>query len=75
MANATSGPAAAGLTAADLGDLPSLLTIAEVRRLLGVHDRSVRRWIAEQRLRAVRAGGRLRILRGELVRFLAGTPA
>lgn len=64
-------PASTCLAAADLGELPPLLSVGDVRRLLGVHDRSVRRWVAEERLRVVRAGGRVRIPRSELLKFLS----
>jgi excisionase family DNA binding protein len=54
----------------DLADLEPLLTIRRVCQVLGCHDRTVRRWIAEGLLRVLRAGGRLLIARSELSRFL-----
>lgn len=58
-----------------LDELPVLLTVNDVAKVCRVHDRSVRRWVAEARLRVVRAGGRLRIARAELLRFLSGGAA
>ena len=54
----------------DLQGLPPLLTIKMVAAVVGVHDRSVRRWLAEGRLGAVHAGGRVRIPRAALITFL-----
>lgn len=54
----------------DLDDLPALLTIAAVAEFCAVHDRTVRRWVAQGRLRAVKAGGLVRVPRDELARFL-----
>jgi excisionase family DNA binding protein len=54
----------------EIAALALILTIGDVCRALQVHDRTVRRWIADGLLRARRAGGRVRILRSELARFL-----
>jgi len=54
----------------DLIELPPLLTVRDVCRLLAVRDRSVRRWISGGRLRCVRAGGRVRVFRRDLAAFL-----
>jgi excisionase family DNA binding protein len=37
------------------------LTIAETARVLGVSERTVRRWVASRRLDAYRIGGRVRV--------------
>ena len=54
----------------DLAELPPLLTVRDLCRLLAVRDRSVRRWISGGRLRCVRAGGRVRVFRRDLAAFL-----
>ena len=59
----------AAITSA-LAALPLLLTVTDVAKLVKVHDRTVRRWIERGELAVLRAGGRVRIEREELLRFL-----
>lgn len=53
-------------------DLPPMVTVGDLSDYLKVHDRTVRRWLAEKRLRYVKVGGAVRIRREEVARFLAG---
>ncbi|GHO56636.1 helix-turn-helix domain-containing protein [Ktedonobacter robiniae] len=48
-----------------------LLTIDQVASELQLHPDTIRRYIREKRLRATRVGGRLRVRRSELDRFLS----
>lgn len=48
-----------------------LLTVDEVANELKLHPDTVRRYIREKRLLPTRVGGRLRIRRSELDRFLS----
>lgn len=50
--------------------MPELLTVAEAASRLRVHPMTVRRHIKQGKLRAVRAGGRIRITQDDLDRFL-----
>ena len=50
--------------------MEELLTVEEVARLYRVHEMTVRRYIRRGRLRAVKAGGRIRVPSEEVVRFL-----
>ena len=54
--------------------LPSIVNTRTAAETLGVSDRTLRRWIAEGRLRSLRTshrnGGRLRIARAALVDLL-----
>lgn len=57
--------------AAKRADAIQYLSPTEVANSLGVHDRTVRRWIAEGRLKALRPSTRvIRIDPAELDRFL-----
>jgi excisionase family DNA binding protein len=48
-----------------------LLTIADVADHCQVSPRSVRRWIDNGRLRAIRLGRSIRVSEGDLARFLS----
>ncbi len=48
-----------------------LLTVSEVAERLRLHEMTVRRHIKSGRLRAIRAGGRIRIGEDELLAFLS----
>lgn len=47
------------------------LDVASIAELLGVNHRTVRAWIAEGRLRAVRVGAQIRVEPAALREFLA----
>src|SRR3981081_3142165 len=49
----------------------SYLTVAEVAQLLSVNQQTVRNWIDQRSLPAVRVGRRVRIKRSDLERVLA----
>lgn len=51
-------------------DLPELLTVQQVATFCGCHDRSVRRWVSQNRLAIVRVGSNIRIVRESLRAFL-----
>lgn len=51
-------------------DLPELLTIQQVAELIGVSDKTVRRWIARGDLEAWQRDRIVRVDRRELQRFL-----
>lgn len=57
----------------------SFLTVAEVASLLKLNQQTVRNWIDQKTLPAVRVGRRVRIKRSDLQRFVdqgyLGTPA
>lgn len=50
--------------------MDELLTIDQVATELQLHPDTIRRFIREKKLKATRVGGRLRIRRSELDRFL-----
>jgi excisionase family DNA binding protein len=53
-----------------------LLRVKEVAAILGVHEYSVRRWLSKGALPFVKVGGRTRIRRSDLERFIRpGKPA
>lgn len=52
-------------------DVPEGMTPAEVATALRVHPRTVRKWIADRKLRGFRVGSRFRVTRGEVERFVA----
>lgn len=56
----------------DLSDAPSVVTVGEAARIARVCPRTIRAEIAAGRLRAVRFGRALRILKAELIRYLEG---
>jgi excisionase family DNA binding protein len=62
------------LAPADLESLPPLSTVEGVAEFTHTHQRTVRRWLAERRIRAVKAGRRVLIPKAELIRFLEGNP-
>lgn len=51
---------------AQVGRAPELLTTAEAAKLARLTQETLREWIADGRLRAVRAGRRYRIARSDL---------
>ncbi|WP_408886991.1 helix-turn-helix domain-containing protein [Limobrevibacterium gyesilva] len=51
---------------------PPLLTVGEVADRLQVHPRSVRRWIADDRMPVVRLGRAVRIRTTDVDRIIAG---
>lgn len=54
---------------------PSVITQAEAADRLGVTDRTIRRWVAEGRIRAYRVGPRLvRVDSGDVDAMLAPIP-
>ena len=55
----------------------ALLTTSEVADLFRVNDSTVRRWVSEERLRAIMlpGGGRLRFHRADVLAILAGDAA
>ena len=55
-----------------LSGAPPLLTLREAGEVARSHPRTVRRWIAEGRLPALRAGGRHLVEREALEAFLRG---
>ncbi len=52
--------------------LPSLIALKDAAAILGVKERTLRRWIHDRRLRALSVGRLIRIERTELERFLIG---
>ena len=58
-----------------LAELPAILDTRTVSNWLGVSERTIRRWIASGRLRALKTssarGGRLRVPRRALMDFMA----
>ena len=56
-----------------LSDLDRANTIDDVAYYLGVHRRTVSRWIASGQLDAFKRGSRVFILKGSLRRFIAPT--
>lgn len=54
-------------------DLPALATVRQVAAYMQVHNRTVRTWLADGRLKFLKVGGKaVRIPRAEIERFLAG---
>lgn len=53
-----------------MADAPDLQTVAEVAEQLKVHEKTLRRWIAEGRIPVVRIGRLVRISRDDLEAFL-----
>jgi excisionase family DNA binding protein len=51
-------------------DVEAYKTVSEVAELLKVTERTVRNWIKQKRLRAVRVGGVIRVSVEELERFV-----
>ena len=56
--------------ALDSGSLDELLTVAEVAELLKLNQQTVRNWIDQGSLPALRVGRRVRIRRSDLDRLL-----
>lgn len=52
-----------------------LLSIDEVAKLFHLHQMTVRRHIRNGKLRAIKVGGRIRVRRDELERFVQPLPA
>lgn len=50
----------------------TLLTVAEVAEIMRVKDQTVRRWVRDGRIEVVKIGGTIRILSGQLSRFVPG---
>lgn len=56
-----------------MGDsLPRTYPVSEASRIAGVTDRTIRRWLADGYLPAVKVGGRWRISQETLERLLSG---
>jgi len=47
-----------------------LINIREASEVLGAHPSTVRRWIAQQRIPAVRVGGQIRLRQSQALRFI-----
>lgn len=52
------------------GSMPDLLKVNDVAEYVGVNVRTVRRWIEQGKLKALKGGGALRIRRSDLDKFL-----
>lgn len=53
---------------------PTFITIADAAELLGVTDRSIRKWIAEGRLRGYRVGRHIRVDVADVYAFARPIP-
>jgi excisionase family DNA binding protein len=53
---------------------PQFITIAEAAVRLGVSEKTVRRWIRDGKLPAVRMGSQIRIPLGALLHFIGSLP-
>ena len=54
--------------------MPELLSVREVARLLRLHELTIRRHIRAGKLKAVKVGGRYRVRREDLDRFVVPVP-
>ena len=57
-----------------MADPDEQLTLPQVARLLGLNPSTIRLWVSEQRLPAVRVGRRWMVRRGDLEEMLAEQP-
>ena len=52
------------------GDLVEVLTVKEVAKLLNISEKTLYKWIKENRVKAVRMGALLRITKDEVDKIL-----
>ena len=52
-----------------------LLSVAEVAKLFRLHEMTIRRQIKRGRLKAVKVGGRIRVRKDDVERFMQPVPA
>ena len=54
-----------------MGELNTLLTVADVARLFGLKEKTIYRWVASRRIEVIRVGRRLRFDQGDIMRWIA----